>query len=1056
MAPIEAFDRGQCGLPAVPLLGSHSVEHRANPPRCLRCGAHHPTSTPCREGASADSLRKGELVAGRFRVLDALGVGATGTVYRARQEPVDRLVALKLLLGSAFASQQAIARFLREAQVISRLTSVRTVTLYDFGQTANGGFYIAMEYLAGGTLGARLARGPLEREAALRIVDEICEGLVEAHEAGILHRDIKPDNILFERPDDDTAGVRLADFGIAGRVDAPRDLTTTGAILGTPAYLPPEYGLSLPVDERGDLYSLGCVLYQMLSGRLPFDADSITGLLYQHAHVAPSAFAALDPPVTVDPDLEILVLQMMAKSPDARPASARAVRARLAALRVEGASEVPPPSSSEALQAPSQRLRPWVWRVMLAAMAVVGVWLGVRWGEHQPSEPARPSAAVGSTSLSVPEILRAQTTRPRLLVLPFAHDTERMADKRLWPLVDTMIINALRPDDVLRQRLERIDPRRVREEIVLRELSTPLTPAGALELAVGLRADVVLEGRVMRRTGQIVLEANLHLPTTPHGVILRASGAQILDAVSTFVAEMRRQVWPGDPSPPSPETRAQLWLSRASTATALAAVGREMPARQRLARYDALMQADPESVGVAWLSFVEHPRSEKRRETLRQHAATVDDPALREFLLALATPTDSACEGLDIDALARRYPSMIGPLGDAMCSLARGDLARAVERALDAHRDLTLRPLTYSLLSKHLHFARALDQEIPLRRQLLALSPERAHGWSKLALWYASTGDGDEAHALLRVARSLTATDRWTNYMVGYHGAQAQLLTLDVEGAREWFELMDQNRPSKGPSSSATLLRALFLMMQGRFGDARQLTARGLAAAPPGDAYTMLATSLFYMHLTDGQHDAAARVVDELGALFNDPDDASNLYGVAMLRLGLKRARGQISAAEAAVHAQKLGDRVVALRHREGEVERTAHECLHHTHFGPAETCRETLFRDPDSKLTGGCRYRYAQLLEAQGKLAEAIHQYTLALEYTVWLRFGYVDAIAGMMLGLAGAQQKSGDTVRAMETYRRITVNYAHADREIPEVITARQALLAPDRPDLAQPIRE
>ncbi len=213
----------------------------------------------------------------QLEVLALLGQGGMGAVYKARQKELERFVALKILPPGIGAAPAFAERFAREARALARLGHPNIVTLYDFGQTADGLFYFLMEYVEGANLRQVLRGGKLSAEEALAIVPQICEALQYAHERGIIHRDIKPENILLSH-----AGVvKLADFGVArlvalpedvtpGSPEAPAQMTQSGHILGTPRYMAPEQAQRpLEVDHRADLYSLGVVFYQMLTGELP-------------------------------------------------------------------------------------------------------------------------------------------------------------------------------------------------------------------------------------------------------------------------------------------------------------------------------------------------------------------------------------------------------------------------------------------------------------------------------------------------------------------------------------------------------------------------------------------------------------------------------------------------------------------------------------------------------------------------------------------------------------------------------------------------------------------
>lgn len=250
---------------------------------------------------------------GQYQIVELIGKGGMATVYRALQPALGRSVAVKVLPPVLAADETFVARFRREAMVVAGLAHPNILPVYDFG-AFNGYLAIIMMYVLGGTLRARLGE-PMPVTTAVRIAGQVAEALSYAHERGIVHRDVKPTNILMARPD----WALLADFGIAQLADR-RTLTLTGGKIGTPEYMSPEQAAGDPVDARSDLYSLGVVLYEMLTGRVPFTAPTTLATLQQHLH-APL------PPITsirrdLPPGLVEVVNRALAKAPAARFASA--------------------------------------------------------------------------------------------------------------------------------------------------------------------------------------------------------------------------------------------------------------------------------------------------------------------------------------------------------------------------------------------------------------------------------------------------------------------------------------------------------------------------------------------------------------------------------------------------------------------------------------------------------------------------------------------------------------------------------------------------------------
>lgn len=253
------------------------------------------------------------LIAGRYRLQDPIGRGAMGEVWRAVDETLGRAVAVKLLLPHG-SDSTAPSRFRLEAQTAGRLNHPYVVGVYDFGEYEDR-LFLVMELVEGDSLARRLdTEGALPAEQVARIAAQAAAGLAAAHQQGIVHRDIKPANLL-----QDTDGtLKIGDFGIARFVDDPSGaLTSTGQIVGTSLYLAPERALGQPAGPAADVYALGCVLYQLLTGRPPFQADTAVAILHQHLDATPVSPRELG--VHLPPAFENYLLGMLAKQAADRP-----------------------------------------------------------------------------------------------------------------------------------------------------------------------------------------------------------------------------------------------------------------------------------------------------------------------------------------------------------------------------------------------------------------------------------------------------------------------------------------------------------------------------------------------------------------------------------------------------------------------------------------------------------------------------------------------------------------------------------------------------------------
>ncbi len=304
-----------------------------------------------------------QILGGRYVLGPALGSGGMATVFRARDEVLGRDVAVKIL-GQPFANDAAfLARFEREARHVAALSDPHIVTVFDSGVDGTSPF-IVMELVPGRSLRQVLDEtGALPVTEAVAIAADICQGLEAVHAAGLIHRDITPANILLSG-----GSAKVLDFGIA-RAEGSAAGTRTEGVLGTAAYLSPEQASGRPVGPRSDLYSLGCVFFEMLTGEPPFTADSAVAIAYRQVHDHPGLPSARKP--GLPPRLDWITAQLLMKDPGARPASAAAVRAALLAVatRDQTAVLVPVPDDATADRPakPHGRWRPRRSEIALAA-----------------------------------------------------------------------------------------------------------------------------------------------------------------------------------------------------------------------------------------------------------------------------------------------------------------------------------------------------------------------------------------------------------------------------------------------------------------------------------------------------------------------------------------------------------------------------------------------------------------------------------------------------------------------------------------------------------------
>ena len=315
---------------------------------------------------------------GAYQILEPLGEGGMAAVYQGYQPGVDRIVAIKVLPKQLAADPEFLGRFEQEAKMLAQLQHPHILPVFDYGK-ANDYTYIVMPLLTNGSLSDRLHGQSLPITETVKIISQIGDALDYAHSRGVIHRDIKPSNVLLDERDN----CLLSDFGIARMYEATSRFTATGGILGTPAYMSPEQGRGEKLDQRSDIYSLGVVLYELATGRVPYQAETPIAVIFKHIE------GPLPPPRTINPNLsqqvERVILKAMAKNPEDRFATAGDFVLALQQASKTDTNESPgiitlpptsPPTPTSAADSKDKKTPWWIFALagLLLLLIIAGLW----------------------------------------------------------------------------------------------------------------------------------------------------------------------------------------------------------------------------------------------------------------------------------------------------------------------------------------------------------------------------------------------------------------------------------------------------------------------------------------------------------------------------------------------------------------------------------------------------------------------------------------------------------------------------------------------------------
>ncbi|HSJ65136.1 MAG TPA: protein kinase [Gemmatimonadaceae bacterium] len=743
---------------------------------------------------------------GPYRIEREIGRGGMGVVYLAeRDDPqFHQRVALKVVRAEQAGAASHVSRFLAERQLLVSLEHPHIARLYDGGVTSDGRPYYTMAFCEGGSLAERLAsHGALPVGEAVRIGRQLASALAAAHARGVIHRDVKPANVLF----DASGAVRLSDFGVARLLDD--DVTRSGAVLGTVAYLAPEQVTGRPVDHRADLWALGVTVYEMLAGRRPFHGPSTAAVLYEIAHGTPAPVAGFAP--AVPPAIERLVGRLLRKDPDARPQSAAEVERALDAAVTE----------------PAGRGRTRV-AVRVAAVIALSAAVAVAGWQLRVNEPLVPPTVLAAEAAAMPSVA----------VMPFVNTSGDPADE---PFVDGLTeeligtlgkvqgLRVIGRSSVFALEGRGLDARTIADTLGVEHLLEGSVRRSGDRLRVMAQLVSARDGsqrwsetydREMRDVFAVQQEmaqamaGALRVRLAPAGDARRTGARPTEDTLAYDLylkgryafntrsreEDLRRAVGYFEQAVARDSTFALAWSGLSDALTAIGNFGYDRPgaafgaarraARRALALDSGLAEARTSLAHVMFVHDYEWEASE--RELQR---AIAEDPGysfarmIYSVRLQLDRRYAEAVAQLDsARAIDPLRPAIGALLGRVYVNAGMPDQAIAALRGaidLNPQADLAWQQLGHAYLLKN----QPVEAIAALRRAAeLSGMRDSAH----LAYAYAVTGQRDEAE---QIVRALVASSSG-RYVVPFHIAMAYAGLGEVDEAFRWLELANEERGS--------------------------------------------------------------------------------------------------------------------------------------------------------------------------------------------------------------------------------------------------------------------
>jgi serine/threonine-protein kinase len=415
----------------------------------------------------------GTKLADRYLIMSVIGHGGMGVVYKARHELMDRIVAIKMLQSQLISDSMSVKRFQQEARAASKLKHPNVITLYDFGVSPTGQPYLVMDYLEGVSLADVIKKeGQVGVDRSVKIFGQACSALDHAHKQGVIHRDLKPGNIMLVEDDQDKDCVKVVDFGVAkllwGGEEENQRLTQTGEVCGSPVYMSPEQCQGQKLDQRSDVYSMGVVMYEALTGRLPLLGKTMVDTMSKHISEMPQSFGVVRPDLYIPERLEAVIFRALAKDPASRLQSMEEFEQELKfAIPKPGRSpglrgvtserptvtmEIPKSSVTAALEKQPEKSKApiaiAIVLVVIAAIAGGAFWIMSQQPQAQsPQGTATPPASTSGASApsATPTPAGKSNAAPKTAVTPAPAETKTAQPNHAAALPPAVAAPPLRP-----------------------------------------------------------------------------------------------------------------------------------------------------------------------------------------------------------------------------------------------------------------------------------------------------------------------------------------------------------------------------------------------------------------------------------------------------------------------------------------------------------------------------------------------------------------------------------------------------------------------------------